>query len=112
VEADVLLEGVGRALRAEAAALPAAEDDFMAPLRQRFQDGLAARLGEIERAAAAGDREALRRELHKLRGAAAGYGFDALARLGDAAEASLADARDGGEVDALIARLRAELPAR
>lgn len=111
VEADVLLESVDRTLLADAAA-PREEDDFLAPLRQRFLEGLEARLREIERAVAAGDGEALRRELHKLRGAAAGYGFDALARLGDAAEHALGGGDAEAAVAVLVERLRAELPAR
>lgn len=113
VEADVLLASVDRALLAEHAPDDGEdEDDFLAPLRQRFQDGLAARLAEIERAVAMEDVEALRRELHKLRGAAAGYGFEALAQLGDAAEYALGGGDARAKVDALILRLRAELSAR
>ncbi|HVH13920.1 MAG TPA: Hpt domain-containing protein, partial [Longimicrobium sp.] len=96
---------VDAALDARAAApppTPAEEDDFLAPLRARFRAGLGGRLRDIE--AAAGDRaerDTLMRELHKLRGAAAGYGFDGLA---DAA-ADAEEAVRGGDGDAEVARL-------
>ncbi|HEY0025024.1 MAG TPA: ATP-binding protein [Longimicrobium sp.] len=114
VEADVLVAYVDEALsRAPAPAeAPADEDDFLAPLRARFRTGLHDRLAAIERHAAAGDQEALRRELHKLRGAAAGYGFAELSRLGDAAEEAVRTRGGGPEVDALLARLREEVSAR
>ena len=68
----------------------AEEDDFLAPLRARFRAGLAGRLRDIESAAAHGaDRDTLIRELHKLRGAAAGYGFDALSEAAADAEDAL-----------------------
>ncbi|HEY7769857.1 ATP-binding protein [Longimicrobium sp.] len=114
VEADVLVAYVDEALaRAPAPPeAPADEDDFLAPLRARFRAGLHDRLAAIERHAAAGDQEALRRELHKLRGAAAGYGFGELSRLGDAAEEAVRTRGGGPEVDALVARLRDEVSAR
>jgi nitrogen-specific signal transduction histidine kinase/CheY-like chemotaxis protein len=114
VEADVLVAYVDEALmRAPAPAeAPADEDDFLAPLRARFRAGLHDRLAAIERHAGAGDQEALRRELHKLRGAAAGYGFGELSRLGDAAEEAVRTRGGGPEVDALVARLRDEVSAR
>jgi nitrogen-specific signal transduction histidine kinase/CheY-like chemotaxis protein len=113
-EPDVLAAAVHAALPG-APAPPAGEEgeaDFLAPLRERFRAGLPGRLAKLERAARAGDREALLRELHKLRGAAAGYGFDGLALLGDAAEHALRAGDGGAELDALMARLRAEVPAR
>jgi DNA-binding response OmpR family regulator len=111
VEPDVLVAYVDQALaRAPAPAeLPAEEDDFLAPLRARFRAGLHERLAAIERHAAAEDQESLRRELHKLRGAAAGYGFAELSRLGDAAEEAVRTRGGGPEVDALVARLREEV---
>ncbi|HST62770.1 MAG TPA: Hpt domain-containing protein, partial [Longimicrobium sp.] len=55
-----------------------------------FRAGLVGRLRDIERAAEDGaDRETLTRELHKLRGAAAGYGFDALSEAAADAEDAL-----------------------
>ena len=70
------------------------------PLRARFRAGLAGRLRDIQAAAAdGGDRETLLRELHKLRGAAAGYGFDALSEA--AADAEEALRRGGDREDAL-----------
>ena len=70
-------------------------DDFLAPLRARFRVGLADRLRAIELAAGGGDRETLLRELHKLKGAAAGYGFDGLSDAATDAEDAL---RAGGGV--------------
>ncbi|HEX8317292.1 ATP-binding protein [Longimicrobium sp.] len=114
VEADVLVAYVDEALtRAPMPAeAPADEDDFLAPLRARFRTGLHDRLAAIERHFSAGDQEALRRELHKLRGAAAGYGFAELSRLGDAAEEAVRTRGGGPEVDALVARLREEVSVR
>ncbi|MBW3656502.1 MAG: Hpt domain-containing protein, partial [Gemmatimonadetes bacterium] len=115
VEPDVLVAYVDEAIaRAPAPAEAPAEeeDDFLAPLRARFRAGLHDRLAAIERHAAAVDLDALRRELHKLRGAAAGYGFAELSRLGDAAEEAVRTRGGGPEVDALVARLRDEVSAR
>jgi HPt (histidine-containing phosphotransfer) domain-containing protein len=112
VEPDVLVAYVDEALaRAPAPAPDEApdEDDFLAPLRARFRAGLRDRLAAIERHSAAGDLEALRREVHKLRGAAAGYGFAELSRLGDAAEEAVRTRGGGAELDALVARLRDEV---
>jgi CheY-like chemotaxis protein len=104
VEPDALVAAVDAALEARpapaAADADSGEDDFLAPLRARFRAGLAGRLRDIEAAAAHGaDRETLMRELHKLRGAAAGYGFDALSEAAADAEDAL---RGGpGSTDAL-----------
>jgi CheY-like chemotaxis protein len=97
VEPDALVAAVDQALesRPPAPAAPheedeAEEDDFLAPLRARFRAGLAGRLRDIQAAAAeGGDRATLLRELHKLRGAAAGYGFDALSEAAADAEEAL-----------------------
>lgn len=104
VEPDALVAAVDAALEARPVAAPHGEepeeDDFLAPLRARFRAGLAGRLRDIQAAAAeGGDRETLLRELHKLRGAAAGYGFDALSEA--AADAEEALRRGTGEADAL-----------
>jgi CheY-like chemotaxis protein/anti-sigma regulatory factor (Ser/Thr protein kinase) len=103
VEPDALVAAVDAALEARPAAVPdrePEEDDFLAPLRARFRAGLAGRLRDIQAAAAdGGDRETLLRELHKLRGAAAGYGFDALSEA--AADAEEAVRRGGDRGDAL-----------
>jgi CheY-like chemotaxis protein len=109
VEPEALLAQVDAAVEAFAARVPEpehpAEDDFLAPLRARFRAGLVDRRAAIQSAASAGDRDRLRRELHKLRGAAGGYGFEALAdAAGDAEEAVLAG---GGavEVERVVAML-------
>lgn len=104
VEPDALVAAVDEALEARPApALPDREqeedDDFLAPLRARFRAGLAGRLRDIQAAAAeGGDRATLLRELHKLRGAAAGYGFDALSEAAADAEEAI---RGGGGADSL-----------
>jgi CheY-like chemotaxis protein len=115
VEPEVLVARVDDALAHAAAGLAddaPAEDDFLAPLRARFRTGLSDRLADVEGHLAAGDLEGLRRDLHKLRGAAAGYGFEELSRLGDAAEEAVRTRGGGAEVEALVARLRAEISAR
>jgi len=112
VEPDALVAAVDQALearpvRARDAERLMDEDDFLAPLRARFRAGLADRLRAIQASAGeGGDRQALLRELHKLRGAAAGYGYDGLADA--AAEAEEALRRGGGaaEVARLIRHLR------
>lgn len=110
VEPDALLAQVDAVLEsfaAASAAEPGAEDDdFLAPLRARFRAGLADRLRAIESARAAGDRETLRRELHKLRGAAGGYGFDALADAAGEAEAAVRAGEGVAEVERATALLR------
>ena len=84
------------------------EDDFLAPLRARFRAGLGSRRLAIESAAAEGDRDALRRELHKLRGAAGGYGYEALADAAGVAEEAVRAGGGEAEVARLVALLRAE----
>jgi CheY-like chemotaxis protein/HPt (histidine-containing phosphotransfer) domain-containing protein len=112
VEPDALLAQVDAAVEAFAARVPeperdaGEEEDFLAPLRARFRAGLGARRLAIQSAAAEGDRDALRREVHKLRGAAGGYGYQALA---DAAEEAEEAVRAGGgeaEVERVVAMLR------
>ncbi|HEX2205009.1 MAG TPA: response regulator, partial [Longimicrobium sp.] len=67
------------------------DDDYLAPLRARFRAGLPDRVRAMEEALEAVDGEALVREAHKLKGAAAGYGYDELAHLAAAAEGALRD---------------------
>ena len=110
VEPDSLLAQVDAVLESFAG-VPDAEperedDDFLAPLRARFRAGLADRLRAIEAALAAGDREVLRRELHKLRGAAGGYGFDALADAAGEAEAAVRAGGGEAEVERAAELLR------
>lgn len=111
-EPDALLAAVDAALEAASPA-PAAGavevedgDGFLAPLRARFRAGLAARREAIARAHASGATAELLRELHKLRGTAAGYGFHALADAAERAERGVrAGAEDGA--DAVTRLLRA-----
>jgi len=64
-------------------------DDYLAPLRARFRAGLPDRLRAMEDAVRNGDVDGLTREVHKLRGAAAGYGMDALSDAAGVAEEAL-----------------------
>jgi CheY-like chemotaxis protein len=75
VEPDRLLAAI-----ADATGTPVshAEDDIAA-LRTRFRHGLVDRLARIDDAVTNGDHERLTHELHRLRGAAGGYGFTHLA---------------------------------
>jgi CheY-like chemotaxis protein len=111
VEPDALVAAIDAALDARPARVPdrehVPEEDFLAPLRARFRAGLAGRLRDIEGAAAAGgDRETLVRELHKLKGAAAGYGFDGLADAASDAEEAVRRGEGGAEVARLTRLLR------
>jgi CheY-like chemotaxis protein/HPt (histidine-containing phosphotransfer) domain-containing protein len=103
-----------RRVPAAPAASPApadtAEEDFWGPLRARFRAGVPGRLAELEDAVAAGDRVAMARHLHKLRGTSAGYGFMGLAEGAAAAEEDLragADLAASPAVAALLDQLRA-----
>ncbi|HEX5870108.1 MAG TPA: ATP-binding protein [Longimicrobium sp.] len=113
VEPDALLAQVDAAVEALATRVAdpehdAEEDDFLAPLRARFRAGLGSRRLAIESALGAGDRETLRRELHKLRGTAGGYGYEALATAAAAAEEAVRRDEGAAEVARLVALLRAE----
>ncbi|HEY0151548.1 MAG TPA: Hpt domain-containing protein, partial [Longimicrobium sp.] len=122
VEPDQLVARVDDAVaearrRAAAPAPPPApadtsEDEFWGPLRARFRAGLPARLADLEAALAAGDAQAVRRHLHKLRGTSAGYGFTELSHLAGAAEDALragTPLADAPEVTAAMEALRAEV---
>jgi two-component system sensor histidine kinase/response regulator len=65
------------------------EDDYLAGLRTRFRAALPQRLAAMREAVEGGDAETLTRDAHKLRGAAAGYGFQPLADLAMEAEEAL-----------------------
>lgn len=112
VEPDALLAQVDAAIQSLAARVPKPEpadaDDYLAPLRARFRAGLGSRRLAIESAAAQGDAEALRREVHKLRGAAGGYGYEALADAAGEAEEAVRAGGGAAEVARLVAMLRAE----
>lgn len=114
VEPGVLLARVDAALdevAKSAAALPVEDEaDYLAPLRAKFRAGLRDRLAAIESARAAGDGEALRREVHKLRGASAGYGYDELARVSEAAEEAIHAGSGEAAVGALVRHLRSLVP--
>lgn len=111
VEPDALLAQVDAAVEAFAARVPEPEhddeeEDFLAPLRARFRAGLGARRLAIQSAAAEGDRDALRREVHKLRGAAGGYGYQALADAAEEAEEAVRAGGGDAEVERVVAMLR------
>jgi CheY-like chemotaxis protein/anti-sigma regulatory factor (Ser/Thr protein kinase) len=113
VEPESLLAQVDAGVDALAARVAererdAEEEDFLAPLRARFRAGLGSRRLAIESAAGEVDRDALRRELHKLRGAAGGYGYEALADAAGAAEEAVRAGEGEAEVARLVAMLRAE----
>lgn len=109
VEPGALMEAVG-ALFPPAPAPAAEPDDYLAPLRERFRAGLPGRLATLEERRARGDAEGFAREAHKLKGAAAGYGFAVLSEAAAAAEeASRGPAGDLSHpaVEALVVHLRA-----
>lgn|GEM_PF-2020695 len=88
---------------------PAGPDDFLAPLRARFRSGLPDRLRALEEFLARGDADGFTREAHKLKGAAAGYGFIGLSEAAAAAEEALrggAGLHGEGAVKELLERLR------
>jgi nitrogen-specific signal transduction histidine kinase/CheY-like chemotaxis protein len=83
------------------------DEAFMAPLRARFRAGLFARLAELRAGGAAGDWPGLVRIIHRLRGAAGGYGFaEVEARAAEAEEALRDGAPDAYEA---VRRLEAVL---
>jgi signal transduction histidine kinase/DNA-binding response OmpR family regulator/HPt (histidine-containing phosphotransfer) domain-containing protein len=85
------------------------EDDYLAPLRARFRAGLPVRLEAMEEAARDGDLPTLIREVHKLRGAAAGYGLDDVSESAGDAEERLREGAgaDDASVKALATLVRA-----
>jgi signal transduction histidine kinase/HPt (histidine-containing phosphotransfer) domain-containing protein len=64
-------------------------EDFLGPLRERFRDGIPGRLASIGEFRGAGDRSAMIREVHKLRGAAGGYGYQMLSHAAGELEEAL-----------------------
>ena len=57
-----------------------ADDPEMGELIERFVSGLGAQVAEAERALALRDAETARHVAHRLKGAAGGYGFDAITK--------------------------------
>lgn len=109
-----LTTAVRRALGepARSGGTPAPRDPAIDSLRDRFIAGLAGRVERIEAAAAASERNTLILEVHRLRGAAGGYGFGDLAGAAEAAEQALReDAIDAAEAVArLITAARSRIP--
>ncbi|HEY1691758.1 MAG TPA: Hpt domain-containing protein [Polyangiaceae bacterium] len=67
---------------------------LLAAAKEQFAAGLGARLDAIEALVAAGTWEEVRRGVHRLRGAAATYGFAALGERAATIEEALFDADD------------------
>lgn len=86
-----LTSAVRRALGAAATPLRAVPepDPVLTGMRQRFLRGLGDRIARIEAARAAGESNALVLEVHRMRGAAGGFGFAELAAAAEAAERAL-----------------------
>ena len=80
-----------------------ASDATMQDLVEFFVMELGNRIGAIERAIAADDREALRTLAHQLKGAAGGYGFPSISVSAAALENLL------GHDDALVSAARHEI---
>ncbi|HEX2091410.1 MAG TPA: ATP-binding protein [Longimicrobiaceae bacterium] len=80
------------------------EDDYLAPLRERFRAGLTQRLQAMEALREQEDTVGLAREVHKLRGAAMGYGFAELSESAGEAEEALR-AEGGSPSDPRVASL-------
>jgi two-component system, sensor histidine kinase and response regulator len=104
IEPDALVRAVDAALEAAGRAVPGL-DDFLGPLRERFRAGLGARGDAVRAALASGDAEGMVRELHKLRGAAGGYGFERLSRAAAAAEESAGSAGAEGAMARLLTEI-------
>ncbi len=79
-------------------------------LRVEFVGGLPARLGVMRRALAAGDRETLRREAHRLAGTGASYGLPRMGEWGRATEQRVRAGADAAELATALEQL-AELIA-
>lgn len=106
LDPTLLVLAVRRALGFEPPPALPIDDPDIAALRNRFLDGLPLRLARIQDAAAQGDRESLIHEVHRLRGAAAGFGFAELAALSGNLERQLRD--DGtGDAQPVMAAVRA-----
>jgi two-component system sensor histidine kinase BarA len=100
-----LTAAVRRALGAAASPLRVASepDPALSGLRLRFLHGVSDRIRRIEEARAAGERNALILEVHRLRGAAGNFGFAELAAAAEAAEVALR--ADSDEAPAAVTRL-------
>lgn len=100
--ADALLAAIADATSTTATHV----DDDITPLRDRFRHGLRDRLASIDDAHRNHDADRIALELHRLRGAAAGYGFAHLAAAAAAAETAL---RDNAPLDAALEHIRAAI---
>jgi HPt (histidine-containing phosphotransfer) domain-containing protein len=85
LDAEALTQVIQQCLAAASSGVEA----HIAEIRQRFLDGLTVRLNRMEHALAIDDREALVIEVHKLRGAAGGFGYTNIANSAAVAEAAL-----------------------
>lgn len=111
IDPTELTTAVHRALGAAARPLPPLPlpDPALAGMRQRFLHGLNERVRRIEAARAAGEHNTLVLEIHRLRGAAGGFGFADLAAAAETAEKALRDqtAQASAALDRLIVSARA-----
>ena len=88
-------------------------DELLALAKAQFASGVSARVAGIGGAAGRAAWEDVRRGAHKLRGAAATYGFVALGATAGEIEEALIEVRDrpGPDVCARVAALVAKLEA-
>ena len=88
-----------------------AEDNSFSDLVCEFLDGLPARLGNMQRAAANADFDSLHTLAHQLKGSGAGYGYPALSEHAARMEQDAAEGQLEGcmaaldELSALVPRL-------
>ncbi len=93
VEPKALVHAISTASRTVSA--PPDPEEYLIPLRIRFLNGLPGRISAMQQALEQQDRETLRTEVHKLRGAAGGYGFIDLSEAAGALDEWLRDAPVG-----------------
>ncbi len=91
IDPGELSTAIAHALGPDRTTLPRAEppDPAIADAHRRFRDGLSARIDRIEDALADADTDRLVHEIHQLRGAAAGFGFNDIAQAAASAETAL-----------------------
>jgi signal transduction histidine kinase/DNA-binding NarL/FixJ family response regulator len=91
---------------------PAAQDPMaaaMASIRARFRAGVAAELQALQLAKQNQDAEALKLQLHRLKGSAGTFGFMAVSHAAAAAETAIKAGTDGAAIETLLATLVDEL---
>lgn len=91
---------------------PVAEDPLaaaMAGIRARFRSGVSAELQALQEAKQAQNAEALKQQLHRLKGSAGTFGFMAVSQAAAAAEAAIKAKQDWPAIEARLAILEDEL---